>query len=667
VGLLEEGLRAFGAWEPLAHRVRHGSDGGAREAYDWEHTEEFIRGLRDRGFNLFITHFSKGYGIEAEAEERENTRRVVNLCHKYGMYAGGYVRYTTFIPDTFLKEDPGCLERFASRMADGGYAHYGSQYWRYMPCPLSDDYLAYFDRLIEIGVGEMGLDCLHVDGMTMPFGPYTCRCERCAAAFRRWLEGRFPTAAEQKARLGFAGFEHVLPPDFNVYFEPRYPLPVATDPLAQEWMLFECSLLARVWRFITESAHRRNPACVVQGNGCFYPDSNMAWYGAMHIGQMAEAGSEGFFTEEGNAPNLTDDGRLSGYFESFKKLRRLGKVIFTYNREPVTHKPMSEPERLKRGMAHQMAFNRDSAGVFCSELAPGKWPATVQEYMDFHRARRDLFRGAEQAHDVAVYASERTRTFNCGTPVATSLLATDALMRGHAPFGFLLETRRQDAGEFRALVLPEVECMSQEEAADLARYVDQGGGLLVIGANTGRYDELRRRHARNPLAEKLGVTWDEASSAFAARSGRGRVAFLPALLSPDGTVAELVEKSMAKTKPHFLLRNLEWRPPLNAAEMLSLLRWAAGGFRFEVVAPDSVVVEFVRQPERNRWLIHLVNFDLKKDVGPLEIVCRGVEVCRAAAFTPDGAAPRVEMAPAADGGHAVRVEGFHRYLILSVE
>ena len=62
MGLREEGLRAFGSWEPLAHRIR---SGGAAErvqdAYDWEHTEEFIRGLKERGFNLFITHFSKGW------------------------------------------------------------------------------------------------------------------------------------------------------------------------------------------------------------------------------------------------------------------------------------------------------------------------------------------------------------------------------------------------------------------------------------------------------------------------------------------------------------------------------------------------------------------------------------------------------------------------------
>ena len=77
MGLREEGLRVFGSWEPLAHHLQGGgASRGVEAAYAWVHTEEFIKGLKDRGFNLYITHFSKGYGIEAAAPERENPRTV---------------------------------------------------------------------------------------------------------------------------------------------------------------------------------------------------------------------------------------------------------------------------------------------------------------------------------------------------------------------------------------------------------------------------------------------------------------------------------------------------------------------------------------------------------------------------------------------------------------
>jgi len=669
MGLREEGLRAFGAWEPLAHHIRcGGAEHGAKALYDWQHTEDFILGLKERGFNLYITHFSKGYGIEAEAEERENTRRVAELCHKHGIYVGGYTRLTTFIPETMEAEIPDCIERFGARTPRGEFARYGRQYWRYIPCPTSQDYLDYFGQLIRIGVGEVGLDCLHVDGMYVWHEPYACRCPRCAADFRDWLAERFPRSSAQKERFGLPGLEHVEPPDFDVFHEPAFPLPIARDPLAQEWILYRCRVLGRLWRFIVETAHGCNPECVVQGNSHFYPGANNAWHGGLEIAELARVGGDGFFTEEGAAPNLTPDGRLHGYFESFKKLRRLGYQVFTYNREPETlaHAPMTEPERLKRGMAHQMSFNLDSAGVFCAQIPPGEWPVTVPEYMAFHRDRRDLFRRTRQAHDVAIYYSERTRSLNCGTPIVTSLLTNDVLMRGHVPFGFLLAARREELSQFRAVVLPEVECLSDAEAAALGEYVKAGGGLLILGANTGLYTELRALRTANALAAALGLDWGESSSAFATCVGSGRVAYLPGLLTPDGAPADLVEKSMAKTKPHFYLLNTDWRPPLNAAELLDYLEWAAGGFSFELALPDSVVAEFAEQPGEGRRLIHLVNFDLERDVGPFEVLCRGASAARAEAFTPDGAAPEVGAAPAPPDAVRLSVPGFRRYLILAI-
>jgi len=674
MGVMQEGLRAFGAWEPLAHRIRGGrAETRCRieDTYKWEHSEEFIKGLKDRGFNLFITHFSKGYGIEAEALAREDTKRIADLCHEHGMYVGGYVRYSTLIPDTMKQEVPDCVERFASITAMGTPARYGGQYWRYMPCPSSTDYLEYLDRLIGIGVEEIGLDCLHVDGVALRHEPFACHCDRCKAGFREWLEERYPTAADQEARLGFAGFEYVQPPEYHTSPVPAYPLPIMRDPVAQEWVLFRCSLLEKLWRALVESAHRRNPDCVVQGNTSFYPGLNAAWYSSAMVHRLARCGSEGFFTEEGNAPDLTEDGRLHGYFETFKKLRSLGFLVFTYNREPITHKPCTEPERVRRAMAHQMAFNRDSAGVFCAALEPGKWPVADPDYMTFHRDRRDLFRDAHQVHDVAIYFSDVTRAFNCGTPIVTANLARDVLMRTHVPFGYLLAERREAMSEYRALVLPEVECMTQPEAEDIAAYVKAGGGLLIIGANTGRYDATRRLHRENALAAALGVECTDDTPTFTARVGDGKVAFIPMLVTQGGTPDDLVRAGMDRAQKgdgYFHLDLTAWSLPRNAGDMVDLLRWSAGRFRFEMTARDTVVTEFVRQENPPRHLVHLVNFDLEHDAGPFEISVHGLgKPSRVQAFTPDGPAPAVELTESDGNQAAVSVPGFHRYLIVAIE
>jgi hypothetical protein len=480
------------------------------------------------------------------------------------------------------------------------------------------------------------------------------------AAFRGWLIERFPTADLQKARFGFSPLDYVEIPDITVYEPAGNPPAIISDPIAQEWMQFRCHQLTQVWKFIVNAARRRKPDCYVQGNATFCPNVNPFWVAAKNLAELAAAGNDGFFTEEGMSPELYPDGRLHGYFETFKKLRRLGIQVFTYNTE-------TEPEPLKRAMAHQMAFNLDSAGVSIGKKTDeGKWPATVPEYMAFHRDRRDLFAGVVQAHDVAIYYSERNYALNSGTPLATQHLARDVMMRGHLPFGYLLAERRSEMGEFRAVVLPEVESLSNEEAGDIAAYVDGGGGLLILGANTGRYDECRRLHRKNALASRLGVEWTDASSAFTARVGLGRVAFLPQLQSPEGTPAELVKAEQAASRREYLILRTElWRLPVNAVEMLQLLEWAADGYRFEVLVPNTVVVEFVWHPDRKSHLIHLVNYDLNREVGPFEIKCSTL-LRQAHAFTPDGKSPDVCIESTRSGQSILRIEGFHRYLIVEV-
>ena len=55
IGLKKEGLRVFGAWEPLSFRIRSWPESTTRSIHDeyaLEHSEEFIKGLKKRGFNF---------------------------------------------------------------------------------------------------------------------------------------------------------------------------------------------------------------------------------------------------------------------------------------------------------------------------------------------------------------------------------------------------------------------------------------------------------------------------------------------------------------------------------------------------------------------------------------------------------------------------------------
>jgi len=661
MSLTEEGLRGIGAWEPLHFVIRHGGNPEqAIASHNYKETEEYIKSLKDSGYNLYIASFEKGFGMKTEAEERERTRRITKLCHKYGIYTGGYLRYTTFVPDTIRQEIPDCIERFAGRNSEGKYPRYGSQYFRYMPCPTSTDYLEWFGQFIKIGVADIGLDLLHIDGLKMVPEPYTCKCDRCKAGFREWLQEHYPTTEAQKHRFGFSGMEFVDPPDYTNCDPIELPVPIMSDPISQEWMFYHCYLLKKVWEFILEKTHKLNPNCIVQGNGKFTPGVNNAFYSGMDIELMSEAGSGAFYTEEGSGTDFLDNGRMRGFFETFKKLRGLGITVYAGNFAIDSDNSKKKLEHLKREMAVQMSFNLDAVGI---------GNGTVPEYMAFHRDRRDIFHGAIPAQNAAMYYSERTRALNCGTPIVTSQLAMDVMLRGHVPFGYLLSTHRRELSNFSVIVLSEIECMTDEEANDIADYVRKGGGLLILGANTGGFNQFRDTRENNVLLENLGLKWSDGTTAFSTHADAGRVAFMPELVAPEGNPTKIVDRWIKIHKdrkiPGFAMNPWEWSTPMNACQFHALLRWASNGYRFEPLVADSVAVEFVKQKNPARHLIHLVNFDLDNDVAPFEIICNGIAVNKAEVFTPDSKTTSIEIVNE-QGKTALRINGFHRYLIVAV-
>lgn len=136
------------------------------------------------------------------------------------------------------------------------------------------------------------------------------------------------------------------------------------------------------------------------------------------------------------------------------------------------------------------------------------------ELFSWIAANEALIYGSESAAEVAVYYSPRTRDFvdqGKGGGSAFQLggapffgeyrRQTRDLLRRDIPFdlvapGTLLEA---DKARYRWLLLPNVECVSDAEAAWLADFA-QGGGLVACTQDSGRRDEWGSVRAVNALA-----------------------------------------------------------------------------------------------------------------------------------------------------------------------
>jgi hypothetical protein len=170
------------------------------------------------------------------------------------------------------------------------------------------------------------------------------------------------------------------------------------------------------------------------------------------------------------------------------------------------------------GAHHMLRFGQQMAsgaqidyyllGTFEQENAAPIEP--VRDFMHWHAANQAYLAGTTSVARVALYHS-RTTNLHAGA-TATAAEHTNAfrgayrlLLEGRVPFDYVSDERMNDAdiaerlAAYDVILLPNVTCMSDAEAAALDAFVAQGGTLIATG-ETGHYDEHGRRRSRFALA-----------------------------------------------------------------------------------------------------------------------------------------------------------------------
>ena len=148
----------------------------------------------------------------------------------------GYHQFSTVIYETMLDEVP-ALAEWIQRGPEGSMRTYGSTTWRWLACPIHDDFMAYLKRVMERCLNHGGMDGVEFDGTT-----YNCHCQKCQAAFRQYLAEHNP---QPLVRFGIPHFRSVrIPGRFD-----------AKDPICQEWMRFRVALVGRRLQEMREFVH----------------------------------------------------------------------------------------------------------------------------------------------------------------------------------------------------------------------------------------------------------------------------------------------------------------------------------------------------------------------------------------------------------------------------
>jgi hypothetical protein len=179
----------------------------------------------------------------------------------------------------------------------------------------------------------------------------------------------------------------------------------------------------------------------------------------------------------------------------------------------------------------------------------------------------------------------------------------------------------------KVLILPDSECLSDEQLASIRRYVEGGGGLVAT-EQAGLYDSWRRLRVKPGLQglvdrqvpavgyeEEVGAAQHNAGPPVRKEFGQGRVVYFPGL-EFDGP--------LPPPEPYFSIGTEFWKRPKNWKELVDAVSWAAqGDVQLQVSGPDFLGANLVEQPEKRRRLVHLVNYSTSNipSIEKIEVKC----------------------------------------------
>lgn len=563
------------------------------DVYKNETTEAQVKKYKDMGATMVMAFFYKGFGLDAEKEEIDNTRKLVALCKKYGLKVGAYVG-ATMPYETFLVEKPEAQEWIAPPYM-GAPVTYGSQTFRKLVYFQHEGYKTYMKRVLKLAVEDLKVDLIHFDNSSIQAIPTVFYHPQAVADFRKFLQAKY-TPEQLKLRLGFSNVSYVEPPAYSKS------VTILHDPLSQEWTDFRCQQLANYYGEMAQYIRSLNPEVAVECNPHGLDARNSMWNESVDFPRILQ--HTNFFWTEGERTDLKD-GTLMSKIRTFKMARIYNNRVFTNTSESL----------LK--MAEVLAYNREGIGMIggLDEMEGGnhdepfKLSKEQKAYVQFFKNNFDYYRNTTNIADVAVLRTFATMAYDNERPYQSTMLAEQSLIQAKVPFDIIFDDQLKQLSRYKVLVLADQESLTDEQQELIRAFVRNGGGLVAT-EHTSLYTNWHQRKENFGLADLFKVqapAWHKRSAPELILQvaeqrnefSKGKVSYLPEIIPTQAANASATENY------YKLARNHE--------QLINAISWAAGApLSFHVNAPETVTAEFLKQDDKNRLLLHLVNFNYKK-------------------------------------------------------
>ncbi len=639
-------LVIVGNWDtaPIFRRRKGGNPTWHKDDYYKEHTEEAVKKLKEMGVTLVIIHFYKGFGLEAEKEQLEDSKKLASLCKKYGIRVGVYVG-STVAYETFLLEKPEAEEWFVPDYRGQPVRYGGTQTFRKRVYFMHPGYINYIKRVVRIAIEDLKVDLIHFDNTSNRAGIPIFFHPLAVQDFRVFLMKKY-TPEMLKERLGFSNVKYVEPPNYDK------PFSTIDDPLFQEWTDFRCQQLADFYSEMESFIRGLNPEVAVENNpSSGLSGNNTIWDQGVDYPRLLSH-TDIVWTEEGNEATVTEEGILVSKIRTYKMASTLNNKIFTYTGDS------------KLQMAEAMAYNRQCLGMVGGVLAgyelsenrnnigfdnPYTWGGyylgvelseSKKDYIKFYHENFDYYRNIDNVADVAVLHSYSTMAFNNDRPYQSTFLFEQALIQAKIPFDIIFDDNLKNLSKYRVLVLADQECLSDEKLDLIRDFVKQGGGLVVT-EHTSLYTEWRQRRRDFGLKDLFKIEppkWPARGrmpepllniSTVKNKIGSGRAVYIPEV------------KPVIKKPSTAAMISRYWRLPMNWEELVESVKWASDdNLSIDVNAPLTVTIELTKKIDKSSLMLHLVNYNVERNslvrnIGISLKIPDGKRVEQVMVFSPD--------------------------------
>lgn len=489
---------SFWGHEPLNHLRRMGGESifnlgeWADEWYDYMHSEKMMKKLHDAGINLIYTHFFKGFGLEHEKEEMENTKRLCGYAKKYGIKVLGYCQLGSLYYETMLDEAED-LEDWAIHDENGKIVCWLGEYYRWSPCFNSVKFKEYIKKVIKYGIEEIGLSGFHFDNSYN----VACHCTKCTQAFRAYLT---KNVESPEKIMGLRHFNHVrIPREDNC--------PNTHDPLYIWWLKYKADLCAGVHDELFSYVKKcGGPEKIVLHNPCF-PRATGRTFARRGFEPSRLTKACDFVFAENAAYIRKEKGIIISQVEAFKYGEcfdyRVFDTSWLHDEQGNIRLPKNN-EEISRFLAQSMIFsgicgspwtNRTLKEGHKNVFEDSGLFEFLQNALRYYLDNYDLYNRKAHNHVKLLYSD-----INCMFSQDDGLLAVreceDEMVSRTIPFSVIVEKDIDNLEKGQTLVIPKVLYSDNALYDKLISAAQRGVNVLFVG-KFGLFNENGKERAGN--------------------------------------------------------------------------------------------------------------------------------------------------------------------------